>query len=58
MVILQLLDEVNAEVYPVSLEFNEIESTTLVSRAEFAREVDQFGQGTPDLCGVRSIVSS
>lgn len=57
MVILQLLDEVNAEVYPVSLEFNEVESTTLVSRVKFAREVDQFGQGASDLCGVRSIVS-
>lgn len=43
MLLFELLDKLDAEVYPVSLEVYEVQSPAIVSRVKLPREVDQLG---------------
>jgi len=49
MLLLQLANEIDANINPVRLEVNEIQATAIIRRVEFAGEINQFNQGATDL---------
>lgn len=51
MVFFQVLDKVDAKVYPFRLEIHEVEPSSIVGRPELAREIHQFCQRPADLWG-------
>lgn len=48
----QLLYEVDAQVYAVGFEIDEVQTTAVIGGIEFTGEIDQFGEGSADLQSV------
>jgi len=49
LLLFQLLKKLDAEIYSIRLEIEEIQAAAFVGRVWFSREVDDFGEGSSDL---------
>lgn len=58
MLFLQLLDKVYAQVDAMCLEINEIQTAAVNRRVQFAREINEFGERSPELSAKRNDVSA
>lgn len=49
MFLFELLDKINAEVYPSGFEIDKIQATAIVSRVQLPCEIDQFSERSSNL---------
>ena len=55
MLLIQLPDEFNAQVYPMGLEVDEVQPAAIIRRVQLAREINQFGQRSANLSSIVNI---
>lgn len=49
MLLFELLDKVNAEIYPSGFEIDKVQATAIVSRVQLPCEIDQFSKRSSNL---------
>lgn len=55
MFLLQLPDEVDAEIYPVGLEVDEVQAATITGGVQFPGKIDELCKRSTDLAQTNSV---
>ena len=55
VLLVQLPDELDAQVYPMGLEVDEVQPAAIIRRVQLAREINQFGQRSANLSSIGNV---
>lgn len=55
MLLVQLPDEFNAQIYPMGLEVDEVQPAAIIRRVQLLREINQFCQRSANLLSIVNI---